>query len=138
MCLPTGYGKSVCYQVLPFLMDHKHNRPEGTSAILVVSPLLALMEDQVSGLRRRKVSCSIISGSPAVAKEKLCDDRSLFRDSIFFLAPEAVVTPRWRAVFEMESFARRIVAIAIDEAHCVSKWIVILVIQIVYYSLSFN
>ena len=42
VCLPTGYGKSVCYQVLPFLMDHKHNRPEGTSAILVVSPLLAL------------------------------------------------------------------------------------------------
>ena len=46
VCLPTGYGKSLCYQTLPFVMDHKDNRTQA-SAVLVVSPLIALIEEQV-------------------------------------------------------------------------------------------
>ena len=53
VCLPTGFGKSLCYQVLPFVIDQK--RGSSGSAVIVVSPLVALMEDQVSGLRKRHV-----------------------------------------------------------------------------------
>lgn len=52
VCLPTGYGKSLCYQALPFLMDYKHKdagKDARSSAVIVVSPLVALMEDQVIG-----------------------------------------------------------------------------------------
>ena len=52
--LPTGYGKSVCYQALPFLMDFKRGLmdTEKHSAVLVISPLVALMIDQVKSLRK--------------------------------------------------------------------------------------
>ena len=57
VCLPTGFGKSLCYHTLPFVIDHKLSLAgqEGarSSAVIVVSPLIALMEDQVSGLRKR-------------------------------------------------------------------------------------
>ena len=53
VCLPTGsYGKSLCYQTLPFVMDFKNNRNE--CAVVVVSPLTVLMEDQVCGLKKKK------------------------------------------------------------------------------------
>lgn len=151
VCLPTGYGKSLCYQVLPFMMDYKsktqatslvlHESHHGvhnyhnagnilpinsgqdiTSAVIVVSPLVALMEDQVSGLRKRGVNASIITASTSVSRENICVDRNLTLDSLFFVSPEALVTPRWRGVFDLEHFTRRIVAIAVDEAHCISKW----------------
>ena len=55
--LPTGFGKSVCFEVLPFVMDHKRGKPgsgQGSySIILVVSPLISLMIDQVTNLRER-------------------------------------------------------------------------------------
>ena len=52
--LPTGYGKSVCYECLPFLFDMKldrHTSEHGRSVVLIVSPLVSLMVDQVSSLR---------------------------------------------------------------------------------------
>lgn len=124
VCLPTGYGKSLCYQTLPFVMDHKHRHEasQGSSAAIIVSPLVALMEDQVSGLRRRGVKACIISSSAAVAKEMIATDKTLATDSLFFCAPEALVTTKWRDAFERPEFAGRIVAIVVDEAHCVSKW----------------
>ena len=51
--LPTGYGKNLCYQALPFVMDHKNGVAETqkSSAVLVITPLIALMFDQVQSLR---------------------------------------------------------------------------------------
>ena len=61
VCLPTGYGKSLCYQTLPFVIGYKqHQSAARNSAVIVVSPLVALMEDQVSGLRRRGVKRSLL------------------------------------------------------------------------------
>ena len=58
--LPTGYGKSLCYQALPFIMDFKLGLvgSQKHSLVLVVSPLVALMVDQVTSLRKRRVNCS--------------------------------------------------------------------------------
>ena len=121
VCLPTGYGKS-----LPFVMDYKH-RVEGiqqarASAVLVVSPLITLMEDQVRGLRKQGVQASIITSSSSVAKENFATDDTLATESLFFCAPEALVMSKWRDAFERPEFSDRIVAVIIDEAHCISKW----------------
>ena len=58
--LPTGYGTSLCYQALPFIMDCKRGLvgSQERSLVLVVSPLIALMVDQVTSLRKRGVNCS--------------------------------------------------------------------------------
>ena len=58
--LPTGFGKSLCYQTLPFVMDYKLRLvgTEKSSAVLVISPLVALMVDQVQSLRGRGVKSS--------------------------------------------------------------------------------
>ena len=112
--LPTGYGKSMCYQALPFVMDYQKGLVgcSETSAVLVVSPLTALMVDQVKSLRSRGVHTSIIitSGGELVKA----------RDSLLFCAPEALVLSKWRDA--LETIAKRIVVVAVDEAHCASKW----------------
>ena len=56
--LPTGFGKSLCYEVLPFVMDDKLGRHG--SVVIVISPLVSLMVDQVQSLRQRSVNAAII------------------------------------------------------------------------------
>ena len=72
---PTGYGKSICYQLLPFLLDMKFGRTEAPaverSVVLVVSPLVSLMVDQVSSLQSRGVPAAILSGNKGVDKKLL-------------------------------------------------------------------
>ena len=122
--LPTGYGKSLCYQALPFLIDFKKGLvdTEKRSAVLVISPLVALMVDQVKSLRKKGVSCSIVTSSGDIEKELLATDSSLLSDSLLFCTPEALVRSKWRYAIEDTKISERTVAFVIDEAHCVSKW----------------
>ena len=125
--LQTGFGKSLCYQILPFVLDHKLGLigTGKSSAVLVVSPLVSLMVDQVQKLRSRCAKASIISsgaGIVAVAQELLATDASLQHDSLLFCAPESLMKRRWREALENPLVSSRIVAVILDEAHCVSKW----------------
>ena len=122
--LPTGFGKSVVYECLPFLYDYKLNHVEGPfSVALVVSPLLALMVDQVSSLRKRGVACGIMSDSEGVDKAMLVSEKELHTYHLLFCAPEALISvQRWRQLLCNPPLDQSIVAIAVDEAHCVSKW----------------
>ena len=120
VCLPTGYGKSLCYQTIPFVMGFKNDC--NNTAVVVVSPLIALMEDQVCGLKKKGVKASIITASRSVRKENITTINGMDEDRLFFCAPEALVMSKWRAAFEQSRFSDRIVAIVVDEAHCVSKW----------------
>ena len=88
--LPTGYGKSLCYQALPFLMDSKLGfvNTEKSSSVFVVSPLVALMIDQVKNLRSRGVKCSVITSSSDVEKNLIATNSSLSSDSLLFCTPE--------------------------------------------------
>ena len=96
LCLPTGYGKSVCYQALPFLFDVKHVctalPPSKQSACLVISPLLSLRMDQVMKLKGLGIGSRIMSSSSAVDKSLLASEAEIKLGSykIIFSAPEAI------------------------------------------------
>ena len=94
--LPTGFGKSVCFQVLPFLFDYKLGRIESPlpqrSVVVVTSPLASLMVDQVTSLCNRAVSAVTLSGSQDVdsnlqAKE---NDAKAGLHGLLYCAPEAL------------------------------------------------
>jgi ATP-dependent DNA helicase RecQ len=110
--MPTGAGKSLCYQ-LPAVML------EGTT--LVVSPLIALMKDQVDGLIARGVPCAALTSaaSPAEQQEILRGiEEGVYK--LVFVAPERFQSPRFGAALSMAQ--QRIALFAVDEAHCISEW----------------
>ena len=75
MCLPTGYGKNFCYQTLPFLKDYKNVSKTSNSAVVVISPLITLMTDQVNGIRKCEVKASVITASASVPKEMIATEK---------------------------------------------------------------
>ena len=108
--MPTGGGKSLCYQI-PALL-----RP-GTA--VVVSPLIALMEDQVNSLRQLGVRAAYLN-STLSAEQAGEVERELRagRLDLIYLAPERLLTPRLLGLLKAMDLA----LFAIDEAHCVSQW----------------
>ena len=108
--MPTGGGKSLCYQV-PALLR------EGTG--VVVSPLIALMQDQVAALTLLGVRAAFLNSSQDTATARSVE-RALVNGELdlVYVAPERLTTPRC-----LELISRsRIALFAIDEAHCVSQW----------------
>ncbi len=113
--MPTGAGKSLCYQV-PAL-----SRYDKTGALtVVISPLVALMADQVKGLEARGiVSCVTINGLLSLPERKDALDRVRLGDAgILIISPEQLRNVSVRRVLEQ----REIGAWVLDEAHCLSKW----------------
>jgi ATP-dependent DNA helicase RecQ len=108
--MPTGGGKSLCYQ-LPSLLR------EGCG--IVVSPLIALMRDQVEGLLDAGVKAAVLNSSLSWEEASAVEQRLLAGDlDLLYIAPERLLTPRC-----LEMLARaRLALFAIDEAHCVSQW----------------
>ena len=124
--LPTGFGKSFCYEAIPFVLDWKLKRTDSgtrSSLVLIVSPLVALMVDQVCSLRTRGVKAAIISGGAGGFDEDfIAKDKDLEECSLLFGAPEAFLRSKWRDTMEKPCISQRIVAVVIDEAHCVTMW----------------
>lgn len=113
--LPTGTGKSVCYQV-PAL-----SRYENTGALtVVISPLVALMADQVSGLEARGISaCAALNGLLSMPERADILDKVRLGDiAILLVSPEQLRNRGFRKAVEQ----REIGAWVLDEAHCLSKW----------------
>ncbi len=108
--MPTGGGKSLCYQ-LPALLR------EGTA--LVVSPLIALMQDQVAALKQLGVRAAFLNSTLDGREVNACE-RALREGELdlLYVAPERLMMPRM-----LECLAgSRLALFAIDEAHCVSQW----------------
>ncbi len=108
--MPTGGGKSLCYQ-LPALLR------EGTA--VVVSPLIALMQDQVAALRQFGVRAAFLN-STLDARDAHATQKALLAGELdlLYMAPERLTLPR-----TLETLAQcRLALFAIDEAHCVSQW----------------
>ena len=113
--LPTGTGKSVCYQI-PAL-----SRYDKTGALtVVISPLVALMEDQVKGLEANGVgSCVAINGLLSLPERSDALDRVRLGDAgILLISPEQLRSPAVQRVIDQ----REIGGWVLDEAHCLSKW----------------
>src|SRR5258708_2606954 len=108
--MPTGGGKSLCYQ-LPALLR------KGTA--LVISPLIALMQDQVAALRQLGVRAAFLN-STLDTRQAAAAERALRKGALdlLYVAPERLVMPRMLELLEQS----RIALFAIDEAHCVSQW----------------
>ena len=107
--------------MLPFVL-----RSSEDSLVVVVSPLISLMIDQVQSLRRRSVKSAIMSSGGKVDKEYLATSEDIKTSNILFCAPEAIDTEKWRDVIADHdaNVSSRIIAIIVDEAHCLSKWYV--------------
>ncbi len=112
--MPTGGGKSLCYQI-PALL-----RP-GTG--IVVSPLIALMQDQVAALREAGVRAAFLNSSLS-AQAAGAVERALLAGEydLLYVAPERLLTARFLQQIERLRAAEKLALFAIDEAHCVSQW----------------
>ena len=112
--MPTGMGKSLCYQIPALTFP-----PESGDLVLVLSPLIALMQDQVDALMRRGIEATYINSSlDRQLREQRYQDVADGLYRLLFVTPE-----RFRKDEFVEVISRRnIKLLAIDEAHCVSQW----------------
>jgi ATP-dependent DNA helicase RecQ len=116
--MPTGGGKSICYQV-PAIARHR----AGLGVTVVVSPLIALMHDQVQALELNGVHAAYLNSSlspteAAAVQRDLADARAV----LLYAAPERVLMPRFLATLDALHARGELSLFAIDEAHCVSQW----------------
>ena len=115
--LPTGAGKSLCYGILPSVFNSLHKKEKST--VIVVSPLIALMKDQVDSFTRKGIKAIHVS---------MHDEESVLSAmagdyELIYISPESLLTDKqWRHHLAGPFIQKNLVAFVIDEAHCIKKW----------------
>ncbi|MFH1817420.1 MAG: DNA helicase RecQ [Pseudomonadota bacterium] len=108
--MPTGGGKSLCFQIPALLRD---------GCAVVVSPLIALMQDQVAALQELGIAAAFLNSSlDSAAAMQVEREFATGQLKLLYVAPERLLTPRFQGLLEQAQVA----LFAIDEAHCVSQW----------------
>ena len=108
--MPTGGGKSVCYQVPALVM-------EGT--VLVISPLISLMKDQVDALHEAGISAAYINSTMSTEEYQMTMDATIRGEyNLLYIAPERLDSPSFTNRLQLMNVSM----VAIDEAHCISQW----------------
>ena len=125
VCLPTGSGKSMIFQILPSVCCYLSSK--GVSGfpsdpiVVVASPLLALMRNQVAAMKRKQQSAALVEENPA------CDQQ--IRDGLvtfIYGSPEVLVgNPAWRDLWKTSQYQKRVIAFAVDEVHTAVHWYVV-------------
>ncbi|XP_062599669.1 probable ATP-dependent DNA helicase RecQ, partial [Saccostrea cucullata] len=112
--LPTGFGKSMTYILVPLIADElMGGAPRHTA--LVISPLKALMRDQVEFLEQHNVSAVALMDD---TKNQDVMDKHY---SVIYASPEAAIHQRWRKVLR-DNLKPKVCVLVFDEAHCISSW----------------
>lgn len=108
--LPTGGGKSICFQVPALALN---------GLCIVISPLIALMEDQVKTLKEKNISAAaLVSGIPLQDQEEILEAAANNDLKFLYVSPERLQSNKFRtALYELP-----VSLIAVDEAHCISQW----------------
>jgi ATP-dependent DNA helicase RecQ len=113
--MPTGAGKSLCYQLPAVVLGDQGG------VTLVVSPLIALMKDQVDALRARGVpAAALTSAANPEEQREIIDGMRAGMYTLVYVAPERFRSPRF--VDALRAVAGKLALVAIDEAHCISEW----------------
>lgn len=108
--LPTGGGKSICFQVPAMMRD---------GVCIVVSPLIALMKDQVENLRNRGIPASVVHSGMTSREIDITLDNAIYGDVKFlYVSPERLRTN----IFKVRVQKMSVSFIVVDEAHCISQW----------------
>lgn len=132
--LPTGYGKSLIYQVLPAFLDLKSDR----NFIIVICPLNAIIEDQVNVLSKWGINAGVLKEvqeddssklffdlhSKAVNEEEqfATQDIRSGKIDVLFTHPEGLLSSHGRKLIASTCFHQNVVSVIIDEAHCIVTW----------------
>ena len=116
--MPTGGGKSLCYQI-PAIVRQQ----QGLGCSIVVSPLIALMHDQVGALHAAGVDAAFLNSSQSYEQAQEVEWRlQSGQITLLYVAPERLVTPRFLGLLDALYAQGQLALFAIDEAHCVSQW----------------
>jgi ATP-dependent DNA helicase RecQ len=108
--LPTGGGKSICYQLPAIMME---------GVCIVVSPLIALMEDQVNLLQQKSIKAELINSSQDRKEiDRILDNCIYGEIKLLYISPERIHSPLFKERFKKMNVS----FVAIDEAHCISQW----------------
>jgi ATP-dependent DNA helicase RecQ len=116
--MPTGGGKSLCYQIPAIARQQA-----GHGVTVVISPLIALMQDQVGALHEAGVEAAFLNSTLTYEEASAVEKRMLRGDiTLLYAAPERVTNPRFLAQLDSLHERGKLSLFAIDEAHCVSQW----------------
>ena len=122
--LPTGYGKSLIFQMAPLVHAWMHENVstcwKKDPIILIISPVLALMQDQVRKLTSLNFKAAFVGAEQEPAVLRGIEEGEF---TFVFISPESTLaSERWRKVLESDVYQRNLIGIAVDEVHCVTEW----------------
>ena len=119
--LPTGYGKSYCFVLLPLVFNHLLG--SDGSIVICISPLTSLMMEQ-----REKYSAQGICSEFVGELQQDIDAMTNVRKGLvqlLFISPESLLSnPQWREMLQLPVYQEKVVGLVVDEAHCISMWYV--------------
>ncbi len=120
--LPTGSGKSLIFQSFPIVVDYLRGKcPDDHSIVVVVSPLVSLMKDQVNYLISKGVNAAFLGEEQL--DECIKDSVKKGKYQIVYGSPETfLAVTRWHKMLSITVYRRNLCLLAVDEAHCISHW----------------